>query len=139
MVFQEIALTIAFWLYFINAILLICHEIESAYWKEWELFKMKGGITLFIIIHIPLLTLILYGMIEFYLASVIGAIFSFVLSLGGIFAFSIHTYFIKKGNVEFTLPISKILLYSLLVISVLQIIFTILAATVPTLIPCGLC
>ncbi|MFW9853036.1 MAG: DUF6713 family protein [Candidatus Thorarchaeota archaeon] len=139
MAFQEIALIIAFWLYFANAILLICHEIESAYWKEWELFKMKGGITLFVIFHIPLLGLIFYGMIEFYLASIIGAIFSFVLSLGGIFAFSIHTYFIKKGNEEFTLPISKILLYGLLVISVLQIIFTILAATVPIVVHCGLC
>ena len=81
MAFQEIALIIAFWLYFVNAILLICHEIESAYWKEWELFKMKGGITLFVIIHIPLVALILYGLIEFYLTSIIGAIFSFVLSV----------------------------------------------------------
>ncbi len=139
MAFQEIALIIAFWLYFINAILLICHEIESAYWKEWELFKMKGGITFFVIIHIPLLALIFYGMIELYLASVVGAIFSFVLSLGGIFAFSIHTYFIRKGNEEFTLPISRIILYSLLVISLLQILFTILAIAVATLLPCGIC
>lgn len=135
MAFQEIALTIAFWLYFVNAILLICHEIESAYWKEWELFKMKGGITLFIIIHVPLVALILYGMIEFYEATNVGGIFSFILSLGGIFAFSIHTYFIKKGNEEFTLPISKILLYSLLIVSVLQFVFTTIAATVPTVYP----
>ena len=100
---------------------------------------MKGGITLFVIIHIPLLALIFYGMIEFYEATIVGAIFSFAISLGGIFAFSIHTYFIKKGNEEFTLPISKILLYSLLIISVLQIIFTIIAITVPTLATCALC
>ena len=139
MALQEIALTIAFWLYFANAILLICHEIESAYWKEWELFKMKGGITLFVIIHIPLVALILYGMIEFYEATIVGVIFSFIIALGGTFAFSIHTHFIKKGNEEFTLPISKIILYSLLVISVLQIIFTIIATNVPTFAPCALC
>ena len=135
MAFQEVILIIAFWLYFVNAILLICHEIESAYWKEWELFKMKGGITFFVIIHIPLVALILYGMIEFYQATTAGGIFSFILSLGGIFAFSIHTYFIKKGNEEFTLPISKILLYSILVVSVLQFVFTTIAATVPTVYP----
>jgi hypothetical protein len=27
-----------FWLYLTNAVLLINHEIDSAYWKEWELF-----------------------------------------------------------------------------------------------------
>ncbi|MHA1463081.1 MAG: DUF6713 family protein, partial [Candidatus Heimdallarchaeota archaeon] len=30
-----------FWLYMVNAVLLILHEIDSAYWKEWELFKMR--------------------------------------------------------------------------------------------------
>ncbi|MCK4852588.1 MAG: outer membrane lipoprotein-sorting protein, partial [Candidatus Omnitrophica bacterium] len=29
----------------VNSILLINHEIDSAYWNEWKLFKMKGGIT----------------------------------------------------------------------------------------------
>ena len=30
------------WLYLTNAVLLINHEIDSAYWKEWELFKLPG-------------------------------------------------------------------------------------------------
>jgi hypothetical protein len=29
-----------FWLYLTNAVLLINHEIDSAYWKEWEIFKL---------------------------------------------------------------------------------------------------
>jgi hypothetical protein len=29
------AFKILFWIYLINAILLINHEIDSAYWKEW--------------------------------------------------------------------------------------------------------
>lgn len=44
---------ILLWLYLANAILLICHEMDSAYWKEWELFRLPGGITLFLIIHFP--------------------------------------------------------------------------------------
>ena len=24
-----------FWLYLVNAVILIVHEIDSAYWKEW--------------------------------------------------------------------------------------------------------
>jgi hypothetical protein len=35
--------TALFWCYLINSVLLITHEIESAYWKEWELFRLPGG------------------------------------------------------------------------------------------------
>ena len=31
-------------LYLANTALLIAHEIDSAYWKEWELFHLPGGI-----------------------------------------------------------------------------------------------
>ena len=27
------------WLYLANSVLLINHEIDSAYWKEWDLFQ----------------------------------------------------------------------------------------------------
>jgi hypothetical protein len=37
------------WLYLVNAVLLINHEIDSAYWKEWELFKLPGSISGFLI------------------------------------------------------------------------------------------
>jgi hypothetical protein len=43
-----------FWIYMINAILLISHEIDSAYWKEWELFKLPGGIGVFWLHFVPL-------------------------------------------------------------------------------------
>ncbi len=43
-----------FWIYLANAVLLINHEIDSAYWKEWDLFKLPGGITGFLIIHFHL-------------------------------------------------------------------------------------
>ncbi|MCG3220080.1 MAG: hypothetical protein H7641_01765 [Candidatus Heimdallarchaeota archaeon] len=115
-----------FWVYLINAIFLINHEIESAYWKEWNLFKLKGGITGFLIIHFPLLLIILIGLAYLYEITLAGLILSFLLSAGGIFAFSIHTYFIRKGKEEFTLPISYVLLLGTLVLSIAQIVLTLL-------------
>ena len=29
--------------YFVNSVLLIVHEIDSAYWEEWNLFRLPGG------------------------------------------------------------------------------------------------
>lgn len=113
-----------FWLYFCNAVLLIIHEIDSAYWKEWELFHLPGGIAGFLILHFPLLAVILYGLIEVHHASRAGLIFSLILSLGGIFAFAIHAHFIRKGRPEFKTPVSLGILIAILVLSVVQFIVT---------------
>jgi len=114
-----------FWLYFYNAILLIIHEIDSAYWKEWDLFHLPGGIAGFLVLHVPLLAVILYGLIEVHQRGRAGLLFSLVLGLGGIFAFAIHAYFIRKGRPEFKTPMSLAILVAILVMSVVQLIVTI--------------
>jgi hypothetical protein len=116
---------ILFWLYLINSILIINHEIDSAYWKEWELFKLPGGITGFLLIHFGLLFFVLYGLVLVVRQSVAGLVFSLILCLGGIFAFSIHTYYLKKGRKEFDSPISKCILIVTLVVSLIQLGVTI--------------
>ncbi len=115
-----------FWIYLINAVFLTIHEIESAYWQEWKLFHLKGGLTGFLVFHFPVLFLFLYGLILVYLQTFEGYIISLLLSLAGLFAFSIHTYFIKvKNREEFTLPISKAILISTLILSLVQAAITI--------------
>ncbi len=109
-----------FWLYLTNAILLIIHEIDSAFWKEWELFKLPGGISGFLILHFPLLFLILYGLVLVAEQSFLGLIASLILSAGGIFAFCIHTAFIRKGRHEFNTPISRFILALMLGVSTIQ-------------------
>jgi hypothetical protein len=116
-----------FWLYLINAVLLINHEIDSAYWKEWELFRLPGGISGFLLLHFPLLFLILYGLVLLDRGMTAGLVLSLILSLGGIFAFSIHTYFIRRGRDEFKTPISQIILWATLLVSIPQLVLTLLA------------
>ena len=114
------------WLYVSNAVLLIDHEIDSAYWKEWELFKLPGGIGGFLLLHVPLLLFILIGLVLVTRNLYSGLIFSFILCIGGIFAFVIHTYFLKKGRTEFNTPLSKIILWLTLIISLTQLVVTLL-------------
>jgi hypothetical protein len=116
---------ILFWIYLVNAILLINHEIDSAYWKEWDLFKLPGGISGFLIIHFPLLFLVLYGLVLVYQGSFSGLIFSMILSLSGIFAFCIHLFFIKRGRNEFKTPVSLFILSATLIVSIIQGILTV--------------
>lgn len=51
-----------FRLYRADAEVLINREIESAYWQEWELFRLPGGITGFLIIHFPVLFVMRYSL-----------------------------------------------------------------------------
>jgi len=113
------------WIYLVNSVLIIVHEIDSAYWKEWNLFRIPGGITSFLIIHIPLVFLILYGLVLVFQHSLAGLIFSLILSLAGIFAFSVHISFIKRGRDEFKAPISLAILATTLITSIVQIVITI--------------
>ena len=108
------------WIYLVNCVLLINHEMDSAYWKEWNLFRLPGGITGFLLIHLPLVFLVLYGLVLVFQRSLAGLIFSLVLSLAGIFAFTIHMVFIKKGRNEFNVPISLFILIAILAVSVVQ-------------------
>lgn len=119
-----------FWIYLVNSILLINHEIDSAYWKEWDLFKLPGGITGFLIIHFLLLFPILYGLVQVFQDSFAGLVFSLILSFGGMFAFSIHLFFIKRGRNEFKVPISLFILIATLIVSLAQATITIYLLTV---------
>lgn len=118
--------TILFWIYLINATLLITHEIDSAYWEEWKLFGIPGGITTFLLLHLPILFFVLYGLILIYENTFAGLIFSFILAISGIFAFSIHTYFMRRGHDEFKTTISRLILFSTLIFSILQLVITLI-------------
>ena len=105
-------------IYIINATLLITHEIDSAYWKEWNLFKIPGGVNSFLILHLPIIGLVLLGLVLIALDSPAGIYISWILALSGIFAFGIHSYYLEKGHPEFRTTISQALLWAILLVSV---------------------
>ncbi len=88
-------------LYILNATLLLLHEIESAYEKEWEILKLPGKITGFLLLHIPIIILIFYGLIEIDKNSTIGALFGIVAGIGGVILTQIwakKTVFVQTLN-----------------------------------------
>ncbi len=107
-------------LYLLNFALLFTHEIDSAYWHEWDFFGIPGGIQVFLALNLLLLLVALYGYRQVLLGAKNGRIFALLLAASGVFAFCIHTYFILAGRPEFTLPASLILLGLILVVSLGQ-------------------
>ena len=112
-------------LYLINATLLIVHEIDSAYWQEWKLFRLPGGPALFLCLHIPLVLIVLLGLVLLVWGSTAGLVISGILGLAGIFAFTIHMSFIARGRKEFKTISSMSVLWVTLIFSLLQLALTI--------------
>ena len=115
------------WLYFLNALALMLHEIDSAYWNEWKLFNLSGGMNGFLVFNLAAIVIVLYGFMEIVKATSIGIWFSILLGLIGIFTFGIHMYFIGKGKNEFKVPFSIAILVSTLVVSIAEIILAVYA------------
>ncbi len=112
-------------LYCMNSVLLILHEMDSAYWKEWELFKIPGGIEGFLVVHIPILLILFYGLLAIDNLNPIGIVISLGLSLAGLFAFGIHTYFLMiQKREEFNSRISISILLGILFVSIIELIYS---------------
>ncbi|MBD3288024.1 hypothetical protein GF337_04405 [candidate division KSB1 bacterium] len=110
--------------YILNATLLLLHEIESAYEKKWEILKLPGKITGFLLMHIPIILLFFYGAIEIENVSTAGMIIGTVFGVAGILPFLVHKFFIRKPEL-FNLPISNVIIYLNIVTGALLSYFSI--------------
>ena len=113
------------WIYVINATLLCCHEIDSAYWREWELFHLPGGVQFFVFLHLPMLIVALWGLLLVERNKPHGLVFSLVLGLVAVGAPVIHGGFLAMGNSQFLVPLSLALLAVMGVTGIVQIVLTI--------------
>ena len=107
-------------LYLVNSVLLLIHEEDSAYWKEWELFGMPGGIQAFLALDAILIVIGLIGFRYVILKQRVGMWFALVQAACGILAFGLHESFIWRGHPEFTLPMSQAVLILAFVVSIVQ-------------------
>jgi len=108
-------------LYLGNSVVLITHEIDSAYWHEWELFGLPGGIELFLMLHLFVLGVVLWGYRSVVLWTHGARMYSYLLACAGIFAVSIHGGFLAAGTPQFRSPTSLALLFGTLILSIWQI------------------
>ncbi len=107
-------------LYLVNATLLVAHEVDSAYWREWTLFHIPGGIQAFVVLNLVLIGVVLYGLQAVTLERASGIAFSWLVAAGGLFAVVVHSWFLVQGNPAFREPVSLVLLALVLVLSLSQ-------------------
>ena len=102
------------------------HEIESAYEKEWELLKLPGKITGFLLLHIPIIILIFYGLLEIEKSTTAGLRLGIIFGISGVIPFIVHKMLVKKMG-HFNLMISNAVI-GLNVLSGLSLLFLSIAS-----------
>lgn len=88
-------------LYISALAVLSVHEVDSAYWHEWELFRLPGGIDFFLAASLVLMLPFLYGLLLLARDPRKGAPYGLVLAAAGVFAFVAHGIFLVQGRPEF--------------------------------------
>jgi hypothetical protein len=107
-------------LYLANATVLLTHQIDAAYWHEWELFGLPGGAPLFVLTNLPMVFAVLWGARSLALGRLGGWMMSWALVASGAIAIILHGYFLLQGYEAFSTPVSLGLLGATLVLSVMQ-------------------
>jgi hypothetical protein len=107
-------------LYVLNLALLVAHEIDSAFWKEWNLFGLPGDIQEFLVVNFLLMLVALVGFRNMISGKRSRYYFALILAGSGIFAFGIHSYFVLQGHQEFTLLVSVVTLIMIFFLSLIQ-------------------
>jgi hypothetical protein len=120
-----IVMELLFIIFSINASLLILHEIESGYEKEWEILNLPGKITGFIIFHIPILLVMFYGIYEIIKGTMIGNILGIIVGIGGLIPLLVHKIIVKRKD-KFNSAISSILIYANAITGILCVIMAII-------------
>jgi hypothetical protein len=107
-------------LYVANASVLLTHQIDAAYWHEWELFGLPGGAPFFVLTNVPMVFVVVWGAYALALNRTAGIVMSWALVASGLIAFGLHSFFLARGYSAFDAPVSLALLGATLVISVAQ-------------------
>ena len=114
-------------LYAITLALLFTHQIDSAYWKEWELLHIPGGPQLNLVLNLVLIGVGLAGFALVLDRGTAGHVMSLLVAAAGVLACALHGHFIAHGDERFRLPASIAVLVATLPASIALAVVAILA------------
>ena len=85
---------------------LIVHQIDAAYWNEWDMFHVPGGIQGFLIFNALAVGLLLHGYRQVILGEPQARRYALLCGGIGVLTALLHAGFAATGNQQFDLPLS---------------------------------
>lgn len=96
--------------YLITMTLLFAHQIDAAFWHEWDMFFLPGGIQGYVAFNLLAIPFLLHGYKQVVLGAPQAARFSYICAGLGALTFSIHSAFFGMGFPQFNLPVSLLVI-----------------------------
>ncbi|ELX10015.1 hypothetical protein Jab_2c21020 [Janthinobacterium sp. HH01] len=108
--------------FLLNAAVLITHQIDAAYWHEWELFRIPGGNQINLLLNFPIIALVLYaqGQVRAQTGRALRC-YQLMVFLG-LLTVAIHSAFFAFGAEAFMQPVSIALLAATAILSIGQLL-----------------
>lgn len=111
----------------LNVALVFTHQVDAAYWREWEMFGLPGGIQFFNVFNLVVFFVVLVCLETVLGRRVSGFRNSLVIAaLSGV-VLPIHAVFALAGYQQFHLPFSIALILGTFIASLLQAALTLRA------------
>ncbi|HDS0948670.1 TPA: hypothetical protein QDZ34_000926 [Stenotrophomonas maltophilia] len=92
--------------YLATLLALILHQIDAAFWHEWDMFRVPGGIQGFLIFNLAAVGALLHGYSQVVLAKPSARAYALFCGVVGAGTAAIHVAFAAAGRDEFRLPLS---------------------------------
>lgn len=92
--------------YFATLLALIAHQIDAAYWQEWTLFHLPGGVQGYLLFNLLAVPVLLVGYRHVLLGTARARMYARICAVLGIATFLIHAGFALAGGRSFHLPLS---------------------------------
>lgn len=108
-------------LYVLNLALLSTHQADAAYWHEWNVFGVPGGLEFFLVFNLVAVIALAAGLVAVATRHRHSRAWSQGCAAVGAFTFGIHAVFLASDPTAFSEPISIGILVATLVTSAAQL------------------
>lgn len=109
----------------LNLSALITHQVDAAFWHEWSLFGIPGGIQFFDVFNFFLFWLLLTGLPAIVKRQPSGLRWSLLIAATSAAVLPIHAGFALAGHEEFHLPVSVLAIVATFLFSLWQAVLTV--------------
>ena len=97
-------------LYRLTAALLIVHEVDAGYWREWDVLRLPGGVALFLALHVPLALAFLWGAEHVATGGRRARAMALAIAAAGLATLGVHGTLLALGGREFASAPSLVVL-----------------------------
>jgi hypothetical protein len=108
------------WLCLLNVTVLITHQIDAAYWHEWEMFRIPGGNQVNLLLNLPIVVFVLHAYARVDRGGTDADAWTIVVASLGALTVMLHAAFFAAGHHESVQPVSIALLVATAVLSTAQ-------------------